>query len=320
MVVLVVIAGCAKPDRDTFAEAEALEAQGKSEEAARMFDLACAFSPAGEKCASSDKRAAEARLKAADTAMSAGKFLAAERLATLAFSCLDGPTAQKAKDLLNSGDLLQGLAYERALARGTRQEIRAAMEPIAATKAPVAALATAWLGKERPPLLVAAVKAACGPAHEGSCSKAAAELRAAAIAGPENDEAIALAEAEERRIYPIRVNAEAFLKNFATVAEHDEMLMKCMTVDEGIGAVSPGSITADCLDQGITPRHSASPEQVEEQLQKHRVNATVWLRAMKSIGDSEIVAALEERKKKPKYEKIDVPKPAPAPKTTGGKK
>lgn len=131
MVVLLVVAGCAKPGRDTFAEAEALEAQGKAEEAARRFDLACAFAPAGENCASSDKRAAEARLKAVDKAMSAGQFLAAERLATLAFACLDGPTAQLAKERLGSGDLLQGIAYERALARGTPREIREAMEPIA---------------------------------------------------------------------------------------------------------------------------------------------------------------------------------------------
>ena len=320
MVVLLVIGGCAKPGRDAFAEAEALEAQGKAEEAARMFELTCAWSPAGEKCASSDRRAAEVRLKAAEKAMSAGQFLAAERLATLAFACLDGATAQQAKDRLGSDDLLQGLAYERALARGTPREIQQAMEPIAATKTPAGALATTWLGKERPAILVGAVKAACGPKHEGSCSKAAAALRAAAITGPESDEAIALAEAEERRIYPIRVNAEVFLKNFVAVAERDDLIATCMATSEGPGEISPGSVRATCLDNGLTPNHSAPPEQVAEQLQKHRVNATVWLRAMKSIADPEIVAALEERKKKPSYEKVEVPKPPPAPRTTGGKK
>jgi hypothetical protein len=320
MVVLVGIAGCARPGRDAFAEAEALEAQGKAEEAARMFELTCAWSPAGEKCASSDRRAAEVRLKAADKAMSAGQFLAAERLATLAFACLDGATAQQAKDRLNSDDLIQGIAYERALARGTPREIQQALEAVAATKTPAAALATTWLGKERPAILVGAVKAACGPKQEGSCSKAAAALRAAAITGPERDEAIALAEAEERRIYPIRLNAEVFLKNFAAVAKHDELIMTCMVVDEGQSEIVPGSIRATCLDNGLTPNHCAAPDLVNEQLQKHRVNATVWLRAMKSIADPELVAALEERKKKPEYEKVEVPKPPPAPKATGGKK
>jgi len=329
LVVLLLVSGCGKPGRDTVAEAEALLLQGKAEEAARMFDVACSYAPEGEKCASSDRRAAEVRLEAAEKAMSAGQFLAAQRLLILAFSTPDGATAQKAKDRLGSDDLIQGIGYERALALGKTQQAQKAIEAVAAMKIPAAALAKAWLDKERSAIVLGTVKAACGPKPEGSCSKAAADLRAAAIAGPESEEAIALAEAEERRVYPLRVNAETFLQNFAAVAARDALIEVCMVPGNimagGFSEDSPGAI---CVNHGLTPGHCMPLPDVEEQLQKHRVNETVWRRTMTSIADPELVTALEVRKKKAreftaldrKFDKLDIPKPKPAPKTTGGKK
>ncbi|MEP7126783.1 MAG: hypothetical protein ABJE95_37985 [Byssovorax sp.] len=326
---LLLISSCTKPGRDVVAEAEALAAQGKGEEAARLFDLACCHTPEGEKCASSDRRAAEARITAAEKAMGAGQFLAAERLLILARATADEGAAQKARERLVSEDLMRGTAYERALTLGKTPAAQKAMEAVAATKTPAAALAKAWLDKERPAIVLGVVKAACGPEHEGSCSKATTELRAAALTGPESDEATAIADAEERRIYPLRINAETFLQSFVAESLRNGLLEMCMAPPESMGArVAPDAPKVICLESHLDPGHCMPREKVEEQLQYHRINETAWLRAMKAIADPELVAPLEERKKKaqrftpddPKIARLDVPKPRPAPKAAGAKK
>lgn len=328
-IALLLISACNKPSRDVVAEAEALAAQGKGEEAARMFDLACCYGPEGEKCASSDRRAAEARLDAAEKAMGAGQFLAAERLLILARATADEGAAQKARERLVPEDLMRGTAYERALTLGKTPAAQKAMEAVAATKTPAAALAKAWLDRERPAIVLGVIKAACGPAHQGSCSEATAQLRAAALTGPESDEATALADAEERRIYPLRVNAETFLQNFVAESLHNGLIEMCMAPPESMGLLTGSeSPKIICLDAHLDPGHCMPREKVEEQLQYHRINETAWRRAMIAIADPALVAPLEERKKtaqrftadSPKMVKLDIPKPKPAPRSAGAKK
>ncbi|MFT3765035.1 MAG: hypothetical protein QM820_05905 [Minicystis sp.] len=316
--VLLVLSGCGKSGPDMLAEGAALEAQGKLEEAAAKLDLACAFAPKNPGCAAADGRAAEARIKAAEKAVAEGKFRAAERLFVLALATADEAIARRANDRLTSNDLQQALAYERALTLPDKKDGAGAMEKIAATKAPVAAQAKAWLDRERPGLLVAAAQAACGPAHEGSCSKAAADLRAAAVTGPEAEAAIALAEEEERRVYPLRVNAEVFLQNLDAAAKTEALAEGCkLPRDIMGGAANVPGLWADCRNSGLFASYVMPPQEVEEQIRKRRVNDAVWRKAMKAIGDPEIVAALEARRGKD-YKRQDIPKPRPAPK--GGKK
>jgi hypothetical protein len=301
-----VLAGCAKAGPDLHAEAAELAQQGKLEEAAAKVDLICAFTPGGDPCRESSRRAAELRIQAADKAMSDGRFGQAERLFIAALVTADAPMVESATQRLASEDLKQGLAYERALAGGEKRSLAKAMEAIAATKVPVAAQAKGWLDKERPGLLVAAVNAGCGPAHEGSCSKAAAELRALGATGPEGSPAIALAEEEERRVYQVRLNAEAFLKNFAARSKIEKLATECKA--------------AKCAGQPETEICSSAEgsESEPEKRDKQRVNESVWRKAMKVIADPSLVSALEDRKKKAidsgEIDKLDIPKPKPAPK------
>jgi hypothetical protein len=327
-IALLLISACNKPGRDVVAEAEALAAQGKGEDAARMFDLACCYGAEGEKCTTSDRRASEARLGAAEKAMGAGQFLAAERLLILARATADEGAAQKARERLDSEDLMRGAAYERALTLGKTPAAQKAMEAIAATKTPAAALAQAWLDKERPAIVLGIVKAACGPAREGSCSELTTALRAAALTGPEGDEATAITDAEERRVYPIRLDAETFLQNFVGESLHNGLIEMCMAPpDMGVGFAA-NSRKVTCLDSHLDPGHCMPREKVEEQLQNHRVNETAWRRAMTAIADPALVAPLEERKKTaqradadtPRMPRLDIPKPKPAPKLAGAKK
>lgn len=262
-IALLLTSACNKPGREVVAEAEALAAQGKGEEAARMFDLACCYGAEGERCTTSDRRASEARFGAAEKAMGAGQFLAAERLLILARGTADEGAAQKARERLDSEDLMRGAAYERALTLGKTPAAQKAMEAIAATKTPAAALAKAWLDKERPAIVLGVIKAACGPDHQGSCSEATAQLRAAALTGPENDEANATADAEERRVFPIRVNAETFLQNFVAESLHNGLIEMCMAPPDSMGLTAgPASPKLICLDAHLDPGHCMPREKV----------------------------------------------------------
>jgi hypothetical protein len=312
---LLLLVGCGGSARDVFAEAEALEREGKLEEAATKFQLTCAHAPKGDSCNTADGRAAEARIKAAEKAIGDGQFARAERLFAMALVTADETTAKKVADRMAAEEMKQGLAYQRALAHPDKKEIAKAMDAIAATNTPVAAQAKAWIEKERPGLIIAAVKAACGPAREGSCSKVAAELKSAAITGAEADAAVLLAEEEERRVYPLRMNAEGLLQNFVEVAKRDELIEGCKfsATVQGGGSNIPGTLRNRC-QFGLGTSYVMAPEDVDEQIQKRRANDIVWRRAMKSIADPELVAALELRKSdaqnEKKYEKLEIRKPA----------
>ena len=314
------LAGCGSSGPDVFAEAEALERDGKFEEAASKFELTCVYAPKDERCSAADGRAAEARIKAADKAIAEGQFTRAERLFTKALFTADDAIATKVADRLISEEMTQGLAYERALGRAAKRDIAKAMEAIAASKAPVAAQAKAWLDKERPGILIEAVKATCGPAHEGSCTQAIAELKAAAITGPGADEAIALAEDEARRIYPERVKAEGYLQTLGMLANRVTAMEYC---DNTVGAIGVDNILR-CNDSGMSI--GPSVEDVDEVRQRRLLTERQWRSAMKSIADPALVGALEERKQKAISDcgsegstgkficaipKVDVPKPAP---------
>jgi tetratricopeptide (TPR) repeat protein len=316
------LAGCGDSGPDVFAEAEALEREGKLEEAAAKFELTCVFAPKYEKCSAADGRAAEARLKAADKAIAEGQFARAERLFTKALVTADDAAAKKVADRLDSEEMTQGLAYERALGRASKRDVAKAMEAIAASKAPVAAQAKAWLDKERPPLLIEAVKAACGPAHEGSCSQAVADMKAAALTGPEAEEAVALAEDEERRIYPHRTKAEGIIQTLGLIANRDAALETC---DNPVAVIGWPAME-QCVANDMLGR---TAEMVNELRRRRIASEVTWRRVMASIADPALVGPLEERKQKAISDcreaghmikvgcpapKVDVPKPKPAPK------
>jgi hypothetical protein len=294
--------------RDVFPDAESLEKAGKLEEAAARFDLVCPFAPGGARCGEADARASEARTKAAEAAIAEGRFLDADRLLRQAMLTADEARRKRAGERLLAADLVQGLAVDRALAMADRRKAAAVLEPIAAGGAPGAAKAKAWLDKEGPALLAQAVRAACGPDHEGSCTETFARLQATAAKGPEIDEAARAAEAEQRRVYPLRNQAEGFVRVFAALGKKRKTAGECL-VEHTRDGTDPGVARAKCDEEVF----GADPDDKRYQAEKN--NENLFRRLLKQIADPALARDLEARKAltltQGEAPSITIPKPAP---------
>jgi hypothetical protein len=302
-------AACSSPAKNVMTDAAALEAQGKLEEAAAKLEMGCALSPSAEPCPASDGKASETWQKAAEKAASEGRYRDAERLLHRALlTTADDAGKAKIRERIGKEDLAQGLLYERALGIADKAAAAAVMEDVAKHEAPAGAKAKEWLAKERPALLTAAVMAACGPEREGSCTKSWAALQASGAKGPDVDKAQAAAEAEERRVYPLRVQAEGFLPVFLGRYRKKEELAKCLS---GTGEGETTSPEADCSNKVWNMS-------AEDRYDGDKNQDTLFRRTLKQIGDSALVADLEARRAAAEtsgnHVKQDVPKPKPAPK------
>jgi hypothetical protein len=310
--VLAALASCGG-GRDVFPDAEALEKAGKLEEAAARFDVVCAYAPAGARCKEADARAFEARMKAADAAIAEGRFVAADRLIRQAEATAGDAERKRAEDRLAQEDVTAGVAFERALAMTDRKKAASVIEPIAAGKTPAAAKAKAWLDKEGPAILAAAVKAACGPDHDGSCSEAFAKLQASGAKGPDADEATRAAEAEQRRVYPLRTQGENFVRVFASRGQQQRAYEKCMADKSEDVRVDPTGVREAC--EGLTL--GTDPD--DKRYQANKNNEDLFRRLLQRIADPAIARDLEARKARALAEgeaqTIDVPKPKPAPRS-----
>jgi len=291
----------------TFQQAEALEAQGKLEEAATNFDKVCAVDPKTPACADADAHAAKARLKASDEALTQGQYKKAKELLRTAQIGADEATAKDIDERLAKDDLKQGLLYESAAADPDKTIAFKTMEAIASTATPAAEKAKAWLTAERPAHLAQLVKAACGPRHEGSCSKTWAELQTLAGEKPPGfDEARAAAEAEEKRIYKARFEAERFLGVFAQRGQRQKAYEKCLK-DKAAEIESEYERTTVC-------RGEAWETEAADRFLSEQNDDNLFRRRLTLIADPEIVASLEARKKEAletgTYTKVTVNKPA----------
>jgi hypothetical protein len=301
-----VVASCGG-GRDVFADAEALERAGKLEEAAARFELVCPYAPGGPHCKEADARAFEARMKAADAAIAEGRFVAADRLLRQAELTADDAGRKRAEDRLAQEDVVSGVACERALATTDKKKAASLLEPIAAGKTPAAAKAKAWLDKEGPSLLAAAVKAACGPAHDGSCTQSFAKLQASGAKGPDVDEASRLAETEQRRVYPLRTQGESFVRVFASEGQKQKAFEKCQA-DKGEEAGSdPQGVRVACDDLVF----GTEPDDKKYQARKN--NEDLFRRLLAKIADPALTRDLEARKARAlaegEAETASVPKP-----------
>lgn len=301
-VLLVALLAACSSKPTAFAEAEALEAQGKLAESGDRFESVCAAGPTSEVCAPSSARAAAVRLKAADKALEAGQLAEAVRLLRLARLTGDEATAKSVDERLARAELTEGLRYERALREADKQEAARAMTAIAASSASAATKAKAWLEREKPATLVEAVRAACGPDHVGSCSQSWAALQALPTTPPGFDEAAALAREEERRVYPLRVEAERFLPIFAERHKKKEAFERCVEEHKN---EPPRGCRESTWDKDGVDRYDN--EKNEENLFRRRLIA---------IADPELVKSLSERQKQAldsgTVTNVTIPKPAAA--------
>lgn len=300
---------CGSPAQSVLADAAALEAQGKLEEAAARLEMGCALSPAAEPCPGSDARAAEMWQKAAEKAVAEGRYRDAERLLYRALLSAGDAAKAAITARLTKDDLVQGLRYERSLGLADRTQIAGIFGDIAKHEGAAATKAKEWLDKERPAILIAAVMAACGPEHEGSCTRAWTALQASGAKGPEVEKAQAAAEAEERRVHPLRLQAEGFLPVFVGRYRKREEYAKC------VAAMAPGESMApegECFDRvwsGTAP---------EEKYDSDRNNDALFRRILKQIADPALVDELRARGSAAEttgaFVKQDIPKPKAAPK------
>jgi hypothetical protein len=297
-------AGCSSPSV-TFRDAEALAAQGKDEEAAAKFDLVCALDPQSKECPGSGALASASRVKAAEAAEKAGEYKKAERLYRLALLSADEAPAATIKMRLGAEELKQGLRFEHAAADPDKLRAADTMTAVAATQAPVAEKAKAWVAAERPNTLVTQIKAACRPNPKGSCSKIWTEIEALPQKPAGYDDARALHEAEQKRVKEQVLLANRFLGVFKDRHQKKEALEKC--VADATGTDKIGSCTIEVYERLVHERYDAEHLQDEQ-----------FRQALAKIADPELVAALEAQKQNAltqgKFEKVELAQAA------GGKK
>ena len=156
------------------------------------------------------------------------------------------------------------------------------------------------------------MKAACGPDHEGSCSEAFAKLQASGAKGPEVDEATRIAEAEQRRVYPLRTQGEGFVRVFASLGQKQKAFEKCQA-DKASDGTDPAVVRNGCDDEVF----GTEPDDKKYQAKKN--NEDLFRRLLQQIADPALASDLEARKARALTEgeaqAADVPKPKPAPRS-----
>lgn len=296
---------CASPAAPLEARAKELEGAGKIEEAAAALDAVCVVAT-GKDCEAARAKAASLRIDAAKKAIEEGHYVAAERALIVAEATDANEARREAGSLLASDELTQGLAFERALGFEDKDAARAEVTKVAGSSAKVASKAKAWLDDDAPRAAIDAAKRACIQSGEGSCSKAAAALRSLAKRGSDAESALAqgLIEAEERRVYPLRLEAERFLALFAARKMREKSAEDCAEAQNRMGGGPP---TPERL---LTCRQNLMAEDTWDRVRNDDV---LFRRLMTKIGDSEILGPLWERRRAADddgtYAKADVPKP-----------
>jgi hypothetical protein len=290
-------------ERDVFHAAEAAEQSGNLGEAAEKYELVCAYTPLSPRCAEADGRAFEARMKAADTAIGEGRYLAADRALRHAVLTADEAGRKRALDRLAQADVVQGAAFERALLMGDRKATVRALNAVVASGVPAAAKAKEWLAKEGPIILAQAVKDACGPEHDGSCTVAFAELKAAGAAGAAVEDATLAFEKEKERVKPLLGQADNFLSVYASQGKKLLAMGKCVTGHAADGT-DANVIRTKCEEEAF------GTEPDEKRYQTRKTTDDLFRRLLKRIGDPALIKEYQSRKARALAEG-EVPAPAP---------
>ncbi len=122
-----------------------------------------------------------------------------------------------------------------------------------------------------------------------------------------------MAEAEERRVYPLRVQAESFLPVFVERYRKGQEYEKCMA-----GAGSPDDPSSVQISAQGCFGNTYSAADPMEKLDAERSQETLFRRILRQIGDSAITVDMERRRSAAEnagsYTKRDLPKPKAAPK------
>ncbi|MDC0747988.1 hypothetical protein [Polyangium mundeleinium] len=284
------IGGCSGPP-PSFKEAENLEAQANFEEAAQKFELVCAEGPASPECQQSSARAAGALGTAATKAVEKNEFGKAERLLLRALASADEPTAKDIEARLGKEDLTEGVRFEQAAADTDKARAFDTMNALAAGSTPAAALAKAWVEKERPGLLVAQVKAACSPEHQGSCAETFEKLEALPEKPPGEGEAKAAYDAEQKRTEKARAELDRFVAVFAQRGKKDLAFNLCLA--EKASEIDAEFQRIRACEEDIY----ADGKSAYERFEARQTEDSLFRRRLATLGDPVAIARYEARQK-----------------------
>ena len=187
---------------------------------------------------------------------------------------------------LAKDDVIQGVRFEEAAADPDKFKAVGAMKAIAASGTPVADKAKAWLEREQPATLVAEVKSACGPLHQGSCIKAWVALDALTPKPAGIEEARAAYEAEQKRVSGPRGEAERFLVVFAQRGQKQKAYDACL---EKPSESEPAQHAAEC-------RTEAWDKASYERFDAERNDDGLFRRRLAAIGDPEFANLMNSRR------------------------
>jgi hypothetical protein len=243
--------------------------------------------------------------------MEKNEFGTAERLLLRALLVADEAAAKDIEERLAQQDLTDGVRYEYAVADTDKLRAAATMKTLGESTSPVAKLASEWMDKERPGVLVLQVKSACGPNHEGSCAATFGELEALPQKPAGYDEAKLAYDAEQKRTEKGRGELERFLAVFAKRGKRQMEFDACLLKKT---SEQPDYQNArECNDETSTdskvPFERFDAQQTEENLFRRR---------LATLEDSALSASYEERRVQA-LTSGEVPKPV-ARKAAGGAK
>ncbi|MFO0756899.1 MAG: hypothetical protein U0359_10425 [Byssovorax sp.] len=283
------LTACGARAPDPVAEAEALLAKGEREDAARRFELVCAIDPGSSRCHEAERRAAQIRIDLADEALATSRFLDAEAALHAALTTASGPEQAAVEERLGRAELTAGLRWARAIQGDPSSTTLHVAEEIGAMPVPVAAEARAFLAREAPRAAIAAVNAACGPAHRSSCARARAALDALSATGPEADEARALADAESKRVAPLLTRAEEQLLLFAAEGKRRKVLERCLNA-RLFETADQGQLRETCEEQAY------GDDPPEELYRRRRNLEALFRRNLAAIADPALTEPLAARR------------------------
>jgi len=295
----VLLVGC-DAGKAPYNEGVALEEKGQLAEAAEKYDAVCRRAPDSKMCPPSVGRAAAARIKVAEAALTAFKFSEAEVVLKKVVETGDSDGKTKAKSLLDSNDGVQGLAWEKAAAMTDKAKALPDMESVAGSGASTAGKANEWLAKERPAILLAAATQACSPKVTDACAPACERLVKLhpAEADKVKDYLASVRTAQDEHLYPLLVQAEKLLQEMAKFKKASQAQDACLLPAM---AANPDNVMAA---MAACPKPPGRSSDVIEQ---------DWNNLIAKFTDQSRVTALQERWKQAdeegKYDKQEPKKP-----------
>lgn len=235
------LSGC-DAGKEPFLNAAQAEEKGDFAAAAPLYEEVCTRkSPL---CDAAKRRKERLSIKRAWKTLDEGHYKDAKAILDASVASSDPHTAEESTAMLALPELVQGLAYEDALASADKNATMKAMEGVATTPSALAPKAREWLDKNRPALLLTQVKAACVPGAATSCVESGRRLAELYPEGPEAKEAATLMADNYKRLFPKIKEVETLLIQRVSVFDKDKKFELCKET---------GATDSDCDQRATGP-------------------------------------------------------------------